>query len=76
MNSLILLGQLQMFILLMKFIQVQALKKCGTPEQNKIFDACRGVKQGESWSFVFNEVGKWYYHDHLNPFWKGEIVVK
>jgi plastocyanin len=53
-----------------------SIKKCGTPEQNKIFDACRGLKQGESWSFVFNEVGEWYYHDHLNPSWKGEIVVK
>jgi len=53
-----------------------SIKKCGTPEQDKIFDACRGLKQGESWSFVFNEVGEWYYHDHLNPSWKGEIVVK
>jgi plastocyanin len=53
-----------------------SIKKCGTPEQNKIFDACHGLKQGESWSFVFNEVGEWYYHDHLNPSWKGEIVVK
>jgi plastocyanin len=53
-----------------------SIKKCGTPEQGKIFDACRGLKQGESWSFVFNEVGEWYYHDHLNPSWKGEIVVK
>lgn len=53
-----------------------SIKKCGTPEQNKIFDACRGLKQGESWGFVFNEVGEWYYHDHLNPSWKGEIIVK
>jgi plastocyanin len=53
-----------------------SIKKCGTPEQDKIFDACRGLNQGESWSFVFNEVGEWYYHDHLNPSLKGEIVVK
>jgi plastocyanin len=53
-----------------------SIKKCGTPEQDKIFDACRGLNQGESWSFVFNEIGEWYYHDHLNPSWKGEIVVK
>jgi plastocyanin len=53
-----------------------SIKKCGTPEQNKIFDACHGLKQGEKWSFVFNEVGEWPYHDHLNPSWKGEIVVK
>jgi plastocyanin len=53
-----------------------SIKKCGTPEQGKIFDACRGLNKGESWSFVFNEIGEWYYHDHLNPSWKGEIVVK
>jgi plastocyanin len=53
-----------------------SIKKCGTPEQDKIFDACRGLKQGEIWSFIFNEVGEWYYHDHLKPSWKGEIVVK
>ena len=53
-----------------------SIKKCGTPEQDKIFDACRGLNQGESWSFIFNEVGEWYYHDHLNPSLKGKIVVK
>jgi plastocyanin len=53
-----------------------SIKKCGTPEQGKIFDACHGLQQGESWSFVFNEVGDWYYHDHLSPSWKGEIEVK
>jgi len=52
------------------------IEKCGTSEQDKIFDACRGLNQGESWSFIFNEVGEWYYHDHLNPSLKGEIVVK
>jgi plastocyanin len=53
-----------------------SIKKCGTPEQDKIFDACRGLNQGESWSFIFNEVGEWYYHDYLNPSLKGKIVVK
>jgi len=53
-----------------------SIRKCGTPEQDKIFDACRGIAPRESWSFVFNEVGEWYYHDHLNPSFKGEIVVK
>ncbi len=53
-----------------------SIKKCGTPEQDKIFDACRGLNQGESWSFIFNEVGEWYYHDHLNPSLKGKIIVK
>ncbi|GIW65725.1 MAG: hypothetical protein KatS3mg094_244 [Candidatus Parcubacteria bacterium] len=52
------------------------IEKCGTPEQAKIFDVCRGLNKGESWFFVFNEVGEWYYHDHLNPSFTGEIVVK
>lgn len=52
------------------------IEKCGTPEEKNIFDACRGLQPGESWSFVFNEVGEWYYHYHLNPSLKGEVVVK
>lgn len=41
-------------------------KKCGTAEQGTIFDACAGIKPGASWSFTFNEVGAWRYHDHMN----------
>src|SRR3989344_2156651 len=40
------------------------IKKCGTEE--KIFDACKGIGQGESFSFTFNEKGSWRYHDHLD----------
>ncbi len=40
------------------------------------FDACKGLAQGESWSFTFNEKGSWNYHDHLNPSLKGTIVVE
>lgn len=40
------------------------------------FDACRGLKKGEYWSFVFDEVGTWKYHDHLNPRFTGTIVVQ
>jgi plastocyanin len=42
------------------------------------FDACKGLKQGESFSFTFNEVGSWNYHDHLNaraPFF-GKVIVE
>ncbi|MER3407043.1 MAG: hypothetical protein C4278_01280 [Patescibacteria group bacterium] len=52
------------------------IEKCGTSQQNKIFDACRGLKPGESWSFVFKEVGEWSYHDHLNPSKTGKIIVR
>ena len=40
------------------------------------FDACRGLKQRESYSFTFNEKGSWKYHDHLNPKLFGEIIVE
>lgn len=52
------------------------INKCNTAEENKIFDACRGLKQGESYSFIFNEKGNWKYHDHLNPKLLGEIIVE
>lgn len=51
------------------------IQKCNTPEQSNIFDACRGLKQGESWSFTFNVAGNWKYHDHLNPGLRGGVEV-
>ena len=39
------------------------------------FDACRGLKEGESWSFIFNQVGKWGYHNHLNSRITGVVEV-
>lgn len=50
------------------------IKKCGTGAS--IFDACRSLSNGESWSFVFDEVGSWKYHNHVNPGAVGTIVVK
>lgn len=41
-----------------------------------IFDACRGLMPGESWSFKFDEVGSWKYHDHLNPTRFGTVAVE
>lgn len=40
------------------------------------FDACVGIKSGESWSFKFDIVGTWKYHDHLNAKNFGTIVVE
>ncbi len=40
------------------------------------FDACKGLAEGESFEFVFNEKGSWKYHDHLNPSLFGTIVVE
>ena len=39
------------------------------------FDACKGLAQGESFSFTFNEKGSWGYHDHLQTSITGKIVV-
>lgn len=40
------------------------------------FDACRGFKPGEEWTFVFDAAGTWKYHDHLNPRYFGSIMVE
>jgi len=50
--------------------------KCGTSEAQNIFDACRGLAQGETFAFTFNEIGSWNYHDHLNPSKTGRVNVE
>ncbi len=40
------------------------------------FDACKGLAQGEIFSFTFNQKGSWKYHDHLNPGLTGTIIVQ
>ena len=50
------------------------IKKCGTDAE--IFDACHGLKQGESFSFTFKEKGSWNYHDHLRSSSTGKITVE
>lgn len=52
------------------------ITKCGTPAAVNIFDACRGIKKGESWSFTFNAKGEWKYHNHNNPAHFGAITVE
>ena len=52
------------------------IKKCGTAEQESIFDACRGIPPGESYSFTFNEAGSWGYHDHIVNGLFGKIIVE
>jgi plastocyanin len=39
------------------------------------FDPRKGIKAGESWSFTFEKVGEWKYHDHLNASKFGKVVV-
>lgn len=50
------------------------IEQCDEPDA-VIFDACGGIAQGESFSFIFDYEGAWVYHDHLNSRLTGSIVV-
>jgi plastocyanin len=39
------------------------------------FDPTQRIFPGEAWSFVFDRVGRWGYHDHLTPSIRGIITV-
>jgi len=51
------------------------ISKCGTDDADSIFDACKSVAPGDSYSFTFDEVGTWGYHDHFRPSDNGNIIV-
>ena len=53
-----------------------SIEKCGTDEESETFDACGEIAPGESWSFVFNELGTWKYHNHLDISNYGSITVE
>lgn len=40
------------------------------------FDSCANIAAGKSWSFKFDFVGSWKYHNHLNPTDTGMIIVE
>ena len=46
-----------------------------THELYKEFDPQQPVKQGSTWAFTFTKIGKWPYHDHLFPYFRGIITV-
>ena len=52
------------------------IQKCQTAEEQNIFDACKGFGPEETYTFTFNEKGKWNYHDHLVPGRFGTINVQ
>jgi len=52
------------------------ISKCNTAEADNIFDACRGIPNGNSYSFTFTEVGTWNYHNHFSPGRRGTIIVQ
>jgi plastocyanin len=39
------------------------------------FDPRRGFEKGDGWSFTFDRVGEWGYHDHVSPLDQGTITV-
>jgi plastocyanin len=39
------------------------------------FDPLQPVEVNSDWSFIFNKVGQWKYHDHLSPYIRGIIKV-
>jgi len=48
---------------------------CGTEKERFMFDACRGIKPQGTYTFEFNEVGQWRYHDHIDSRMAGTITV-
>lgn len=44
--------------------------------QNITFDECASAQPGESWSFTFNKVGTWRYHNHVQSSDFGTVVVE
>lgn len=40
------------------------------------FDSCRGLRNGEAFSFTFYYAGEWRYHDHLDASKTGVIIVE
>ena len=40
------------------------------------FDPCEGIAPGESWTFTFEQVGSWGFHDHLVSGQFGKITVQ
>ncbi len=53
-----------------------SIQKCISSPDGSMFDACAGTPVGSSWTFQFNELGSWGYHNHLVPTRNGTIVVE
>jgi plastocyanin len=39
------------------------------------FDPKNPIGPGQEWSFIFDKVGTWNFHDHLSPLMMGTITV-
>jgi len=40
------------------------------------FDACRSFENSESWSFTFDTIGEWKYHNHVRASQTGTVIVE
>ena len=40
------------------------------------FDQLKGSGNGTSYSYTFEKLGQWSYHNHLSPGYKGTVIVK
>ena len=47
-----------------------------THEEHPAFDPKKPVQPSTEWSFTFDEPGKYEYHDHMNPYLMGEVIVE
>ncbi|CAN5757351.1 hypothetical protein BH11PAT2_BH11PAT2_02420 [soil metagenome] len=47
----------------------------GTATSASVFDECTAIPSGGSYSFTFDKVGKWTYHNHVNASDTGEVDV-
>ena len=45
-------------------------------EEYPEFDPRKPVQPITDWSFTFERAGQWKYHDHINPYLTGEVVVR
>ncbi|MFH1769619.1 MAG: hypothetical protein ABH833_03055 [Parcubacteria group bacterium] len=54
------------------------IEKCDLEESERevVFDSCIGKIPGLAWTFTFDELGEWSYHNHLSPSHKGTIIVE
>jgi len=34
------------------------------------------LAQDDDYTYTFDEIGEWFYHDHMNPISKGTIIVE
>ena len=51
------------------------IEKCSTGGKGSVFDACEPLSSGARYSFIFNQVGQWRFHDHINPQATGTVIV-